>query len=83
MAAQKTKRGSRSGYGKRFIGVASYPRFRLWPELKRIPDAIKPHYDWPVDDIPSASVYGDDFTVDHSMICKLGATVLLLSVTAS
>ena len=48
-----------------------------------IRDAIKLHYDWPVDDIPSASVYGDDFTVDHSMICKLGATVLLLSVTAS
>ena len=41
------------------------------------------HYDWPVDDIPSASVYGDDFTVDHSMICKLGATVLLISVTTS
>ena len=38
-------------------------------------DAIKLHYDWPVDDIPSTCVCGDAFTVDHAMICKRGGFV--------
>ena len=38
-------------------------------------DAIKLHYDWPVDDIPSTCVCGDIFTVDHAMICKRGGFV--------
>ena len=38
-------------------------------------DAIKLHYDWPVDDIPSICVCGDIFTVDQAMICKGGGFV--------
>ena len=35
-------------------------------------DAVKLRYDWPLEDIPSTCVSGEAFTVDHSMICKLG-----------
>ena len=35
-------------------------------------DAVKLRYDWPVEDIPSTCACGEAFTVDHSMICKLG-----------
>ena len=38
-------------------------------------DAIKLHYDWPVDHIPFTCVCGDAFTVDHAMICKRGGFV--------
>ena len=38
-------------------------------------DAVKLHYDWPVDDIPSTCACGEAFTVDHSMICKLGCFI--------
>ena len=38
-------------------------------------DAIKLHYDWPLDDIPSTCVCGDTFRVDHAMICKRGGFV--------
>ncbi len=38
-------------------------------------DAVKLRYDWQVDDIPSICACGDVFTVDHSMICKLGGFV--------
>ena len=31
--------------------------------------------DWQVDDIPSTCACRDFFTVDHSMICKLGGVV--------
>ncbi|CAH3189071.1 unnamed protein product, partial [Porites lobata] len=34
--------------------------------------AVKLRYDWPVEDIPSTCACGEAFTVDHSMICKLG-----------
>ena len=39
-------------------------------------DAVKLRYDWPIDDIPSTCACGDVFTVDHSMICKLGGFVI-------
>ena len=39
-------------------------------------DAVKPRYDWPVDDIPSTCACGEVFKVDHSMICKLGGFVI-------
>ena len=39
-------------------------------------DAVKPRYDWPVDDIPSTCACREVFTVDHSMICKLGGFVI-------
>lgn len=32
-------------------------------------------YDWPVEDIPSTCVSGEAFTIDHSMICKLGGFI--------
>ena len=35
-------------------------------------DAVKLRCDWPVEDIPSICAGGEAFTVDHSMICKLG-----------
>ena len=35
-------------------------------------DAVKIRYDWPVEDLPSTCACGEAFTVDHSMICKLG-----------
>ena len=35
-------------------------------------DVFKLRYDWPIDDIPSTCACGEVFTVDHSMICKLG-----------
>ena len=39
-------------------------------------DAVKLRYDWPVDDISSTCACGEVFTVDHSMICKLGGFVI-------
>ena len=39
-------------------------------------DAVKLRYDWPIDDIPSTCACGEVFTVDHSMICKLGGFVI-------
>ena len=39
-------------------------------------DPVKLRYDWPIDDIPSTCACGDVFTVDHSMICKLGGFVI-------
>ena len=38
-------------------------------------DAVKLHYKWPVEDIPSTCACGEAFTVDHSMICKLGGFI--------
>ena len=35
-------------------------------------DAVNLRYDWPVEDIPSTCACGEAFTVDHSMIDKLG-----------
>ena len=33
-------------------------------------DAVKLRYDWPFDDIPTVCACGENFTVDHAMICK-------------
>ena len=33
-------------------------------------------YYWPVEDIASSFAGGEAFTVDHSMICKLGGLTL-------
>ena len=38
-------------------------------------DAVKQHYYWPVEDIPSTCARGETFTVDQSMICKLGGFI--------
>ena len=38
-------------------------------------DAVKLRYDWPVEGIPSTCACGEAFTVDHSMICKLGGFI--------
>ena len=42
------------------------------PNKREFRDAVKLRYDWPVEDIPSTCACGEAFTVDHSMICKLG-----------
>ena len=39
-------------------------------------DAVKLRYDWPFDDIPSVCACGENFTVDHAMICKRGGFVI-------
>lgn len=31
-------------------------------------DALKLHYDWPIDDLPFSCVCGEVFTVDHAVI---------------
>ena len=38
-------------------------------------DAVTLRYDWPVEDIPSTCACGEAFTVDHSMICRLGGFI--------
>ena len=38
-------------------------------------DAVKLRYDRPVEDIPSTRACGEAFTVDYSMICKLGGFI--------
>ena len=38
-------------------------------------DAVKLPYDWPVEDIPSTCACREAFTVDHSMISKLGGFI--------
>jgi len=38
-------------------------------------DAVKLRYDWPVEDIPSTCASGEAFTIDHSMICRLGGFI--------
>ena len=38
-------------------------------------DAVKLRYYWPVEDILSTCACGEAFTVDHSMICKLGGFI--------
>ena len=75
---------------QRIIDVASEKESSVWltalplKELgfnlnkKEFRDAIKFHYDWPIDDIPSICVCGDAFPVDrHAMISKLGGFVIM------
>ena len=38
-------------------------------------DAVKLRYEWPVEEFPSTCSCGKAFTVDHSMICKLGGFI--------
>lgn len=38
-------------------------------------DAVKLRYDWLAEDIPSTRACGEAFTIDHSMICKLGSFI--------
>ena len=45
-------------------------------DKRQFRDAVKLRYDWPIDDIPSTCACGEVFTVDHSMICKLGGFVI-------
>ena len=45
------------------------------PNKREFCDAVKLCYDWPVEDIPSKCACGEAFTVDQSMICKLGGFI--------
>ena len=38
-------------------------------------DTVKQRYDWLMEDIPSTCACGKSFTVNHSMICKLGGLI--------
>ena len=42
---------------------------------RKFRDAVKLRYDRPVEDIPSTRACGEAFTVDYSMICKLGGFI--------
>jgi len=39
-------------------------------------DALRLRYNWPFNDIASKCICGDDFSVDHAMICKRGGFVI-------
>ena len=80
MAAQKTKT-------KRALDMATEKVSSAWLTVLSIQDlgfilnkrefrvVVSLRYDWPVDGNPFTCVGGKVFTVDRSMICKLGAFV--------
>ena len=39
-------------------------------------DAIRLRYNWQINDIPSKCVCGDDFSVEHAMICRRGGFII-------
>ncbi|KXJ11669.1 hypothetical protein AC249_AIPGENE7115 [Exaiptasia diaphana] len=39
-------------------------------------DALRLRYNWAFNDIPSKCVCGEDFSVDHAMICKRGGFII-------
>ena len=49
--------------------------FKLIMNKREFRDAVKLRYDWPVEDIPSTCACGETFTIDQSMICKLGSFI--------
>ena len=39
-------------------------------------DAVKLQYDWEIADMPTVCTCGDQFTVDHAMICRRGGFII-------
>ena len=39
-------------------------------------DAVKLRYDWEIADMPTVCTCGDQFTVDHAMICRRGGFII-------
>ena len=39
-------------------------------------EALRLRYNWPLSDIPSKCVYGEEYSVEHAMICKRGGFIL-------
>ena len=39
-------------------------------------DAIKLRYDWEITDTPKVCVCGDQFNVDHAMVCRRGGFII-------
>ena len=39
-------------------------------------DAIKLRYDWEITDRPKVCVCGDQFNVDHAMVCRRGGFII-------
>ena len=39
-------------------------------------DALRLRYNWPLNDIPSKCVCGDDFSVEHAMVCRRGGFII-------
>ena len=79
MAPCKTKRALNLAAEKgssAWLTVLSLQDLGFNLNKRQFRDAVKLRYDWPVDDIPSTCACGDVFTVDHSMICKLGGFVI-------
>ena len=43
---------------------------------REIRDAIKLRYDWEITDTPKVCVCGDQFNVDHAMVCRRGGYII-------
>ena len=43
---------------------------------KEFRDAIKLRYDWEITDTPMICVCGDQFSVDHAMVCQRGGFII-------
>ena len=65
-----TKKGSSA-----WLTVLPFQDLGFNPNKREFRDAVKLRYDWPVEDIPFICACGNVFTVDHSMICKLGGFI--------
>ena len=39
-------------------------------------DAIKLRYDWEITDTPTICACGDEFSVDHAMVCQRGGFII-------
>ena len=39
-------------------------------------DALRSRYNWPFSDIPSKCVCGEEYSVEHAMICKRGGFII-------
>ena len=78
MAPRKTQRALDLATGKgssAWLTVLPFQDLGFNLNKREFRDAVKLRYDWPVEDIPSTCACGEAFTVDHSMICKLGGFI--------
>ena len=39
-------------------------------------EALRLRYNWPLSDIPSKCVCGEEYSVEHAMICKRGGFII-------
>ena len=78
MAARKTQRALELATEKVssvWLTVLCFQYLGFNLNKKEFRDAVKLRYDWPVEDIPSTCACEEAFSVDLSMICKLGGFI--------